>query len=420
MLLGMKQFWRLHAGAPFFALPMDGPAQHSQTPKKLDDVVRIGVLTDLSGPYSDYTGNGSVEAVRMAAEDFGGKVAGKRIDVVIADHQNNADIASTKAREWFGEGGVDMILDLVGSPTALAVSEIGRQKQRVVMVTGAYSSRLTNDACSPFTVHYQIDNIALASVPKLLMQHGACSWYFIAGDNAFSKAMKEDASAGIVASNGKILASAEHPSNASDFSSYIQQAQSSGAKMIAIADAGGDMINAVKAANESGVTTSSNQSLVAMLLSLIDVHLLGLPLTQNIYTIESFYWDTDDETRQFAQRFYKRMATMPTAIQAANYSATLTYLKAVATTGTNDSAAVMKQMKSTPVDDIYVRHGTIREDGRLMKELYLVQVKTPSESKKPWDYYNIRAVVQADAAFQALSKSTCPTVAKTQTVAPTR
>lgn len=420
MLLGVKQFLWLYSFTPFYALPIDGQAQYSKTPKISDDVVRIGVLTDLSGPYSEYTGKGSVEAVRMAAEDFGGKVAGKCIDIVIADHQNNADIASTKANEWFGEGRIDMILDLVGSPTALAVSEIGRQKQRVVMVTGAYSSRLTNDACSPFTVHYQIDNIALASVPKLLVQHGAGSWYFIAGDNAFSKAMEEDASAGIVASNGKILGRTEHPSNASDFSSYIQQAQSSGAKMIAIADAGGDMISAIKAANESGVTTSGNQSVVAMLLSLTDVHRLGLPLTQNIYTIESFYWDTDDETRQFAQRFYKRMAKMPTAIQAANYSATLTYLKAVAATGTDDSATVMKQMKGTPVNDIYVHHGTIREDGRLMKELYLVQVKTPSESKKPWDYYNTRGVVQADAAFQKPSKLTCPAVVQTQAVAPTR
>ncbi len=336
----------------------------------------------------------------MAAEDFGGEVAGKRINIVIADHQNNADIASTIASEWFDEGGVDMILDLVGSPTALSVSEIGRQRQRVVMVTGAYSSRLTDDARSPFTVHYQIDNIALASVPKLLAQHGAGSWYFISGNNAFSKAMEHDARAGIVASNGKILGSAEYPPNASDFSPYIQQAQSSGAKMIAIVDAGGDMISAVKAANESRVTTSGNQSVVAMLLSLTDVHRLGLPLTQNIYTIESFYWDTDDETREFAQRFHKRIVSMPTAIQAANYSATRTYLKAVAATGTNDSATVMKQMKSTPVDDIYVHHGTIREDGRLMKELYLVQVKTPSESKGPWDYYNTRAVVPADEAFK--------------------
>jgi branched-chain amino acid transport system substrate-binding protein len=413
MFLGMKQFWWLYSCAPFFALPIDEQAQYSQTEKPSDDVVRIGILTDLSGPYSDYTGKGSVEAVRMAVEDFGGKVAGERIDIVIADHRNNPDTASAKAYEWFGEGGVDMILDLVGSPIALAVSEIGRQKQRVVMATGAYSSRLTNDACSPFTVHYQIDNIALASVPKLLVQYGADSWYFIVGDSAFSKAIEEDARAGIVASNSKILGSAEHSSNASDFSSYIRQAQSSGAKMIAIADAGGDMIRAVKAANELGVTTSDNQSVVAMLLSLVDVHLQGLPLTQNIYTIESFYWDTDDETRKFAQRFYKRMARMPAAIQAANYSATLTYLKAVAAAGTADSAVVMKQMKSTPVNDIYVRHGTIREDGRLMKELYLVQVKTPSESRKPWDYYNIRAVVKADAAFQALSKSTCPTVVQT-------
>ncbi|WP_345817068.1 ABC transporter substrate-binding protein (plasmid) [Paraburkholderia sp. PREW-6R] len=414
MSFRMKQLAHLSACATFAVLSID---TFAQTSRISDDVVRIGVLTDLSGIYSDFAGKGSVEAVRMAVEEFGGKVAGKPIDVVFADHQNKADIASTKAREWFDQQHVDMITDLVGSSPSLAVVEIGRQKQRVVMVTGAYSSRLTNDACSPYTVHYQIDTVALASTPKLLVQHGADSWYFITADSAFGKAMEQDATAVIVANKGRVVGSAKHPFNASDFSSYVTQAQASGAKMIALADAGGDMINAVKAANEFGVTKSGKQSVVAMAFLLTDVHSLGLPLAQNLYTIEGFYWDTDDKTRQFAQRFYKRMNKMPTAIQAAAYSATLTYLKAVAATGTDDSAAVMKQMKSAPVDDLYAHHGTIREDGRLMKDLYLVQVKTPAESKKPWDYYNIRAVIPADQAFQPLSKSTCPLVTKTRSVA---
>lgn len=388
---------------------------HAQTPKISDDVVRIGVLTDLNGLYSDFAGKGSVEAVRMAAEDFGGKVAGKPIDVVVADHQNKADVASTKAREWFDQGKVDMITDLVGSSPSLAVVEVARQKQRVVMVTGAYSSRLTNDACSPYTVHYQIDTAALASTPKLLVQRGADSWYFITADSAFGKAMESDATAVIVGNKGKVVGSAKHPFNASDFSSFVLQAQASGAKMVALADAGGDMINAVKSANEFGLTKSGKQSVVAMAFLLTDVHSLGLPLAQNLYTIEGFYWDADAKTRAFSERFYKRVNKMPTAIQAAAYSATLTYLKAVAATGSDDSAIVMKQMKSTPVDDIYAQHGTIREDGRLIKDLYLVQVKTPGESKRPWDYYNIRAVVKGGDAFQPLAKSTCPTIMKAQT-----
>lgn len=390
---------------------------YAQTPKISDDVVRIGVLTDLTGLYSDFAGKGSVEAVRMAAEDFGGKVAGKPIDVVVGDHQNKADVASMKAREWFDQGKVDMITDLVGSSPSLAVVEIGRQKQRVVMVTGAYSSRLTNDACSPYTVHYQIDTVALASTPKLLVQHGADSWYFITADSAFGKAMESDATAVIVGNKGKVVGSVKHPFNASDFSSIVLQAQASGAKMIALADAGGDMINAVKTANEFGITKSGKQSVVAMAFLLTDVHSLGLPLAQNLYTIEGFYWDADAKTRQFSERFYKRMNKMPTAIQAAAYSATLTYLKAVAATGSDDSAIVMKQMKSAPVDDIYAQHGTIREDGRLIKDLYLVQVKTPAESKRPWDYYNIRATVKGADAFQPLSKSTCPMITKAQTAA---
>ncbi|KQR77160.1 ABC transporter permease [Burkholderia sp. Leaf177] len=395
------------------SLSLSCTAAFAQNPRISDDVVRIGVLTDLTGLYSDFSGKGSVEAVRMAVEDFGGTVAGKKIDVVYADHQNKADVASSKAREWFDQGHVDMITDLVGSSPSLAVVEIGRQKQRVVMVTGAYSSRLTNDACSPYTVHYQIDTVALASTPKLLVKRGGDSWFFITADSAFGKAMEKDATAVIVGNKGKVLGSAKHPFNASDFSSFMLQAQASGAKMIALADAGGDMINAVKAANEFGVTRSGKQSVVAMAFLLTDVHSLGLPLAQNLYTIEGFYWDANAETRKFSERFFKRMNKMPTAIQAAGYSATLTYLKAVKATGTDDSAIVMKQMKSAPVNDIYAHNGTIREDGRLLKDLYLVQVKTPAESKKPWDYYNIRATVPAADAFQPLSSSTCPMITKT-------
>ncbi|MES2535720.1 MAG: ABC transporter substrate-binding protein, partial [Pseudomonadota bacterium] len=281
-------------------------------------VVKIGVLTDLNAMYSDFAGKGSVEAVKMAVEDFGGSIAGKKIEVVSADHQNKADIASSKAREWFDAGQVDMITDLVGSSPSLAVVEVGKQKQRVIMVTGAYSSRLTNDSCSPYTVHHQIDTVALASTPKLLVKQGADSWYFITADYAFGHAMERDATEVIKASNGKVLGSIKHPFNAPDFSSFVTQAQASGAKMIALANAGGDMINAIKAANEFGIGKTSKQNIVAMAFLLTDVHSLGLPLAQGLYTIEGFYWDADAQTRKFAERFYKRMNKMPTAPETAS------------------------------------------------------------------------------------------------------
>lgn len=384
----------------------------AQSPGISGDVVKIGVLTDLSGIYSDFSGKGSVEAVKMAIEDVGGTVAGKKIEVVSADHQNKADIASAKAREWFDSDKVDMITDLVGSAPALSVVEIGRQKERVVMVTGAYSSRLTNESCSPYSVHYQIDTVALASTPKLLVKQGADTWYFISADYAFGQAMERDATEAIKAANGKVLGSTKHPFNAPDFSSYMLQAQASGAKMIALANAGGDMINAVKGAKEFGIAASGKQNVVAMAFLLTDVHSLGLLTAQGLYTIEGFYWDADAETRKFAERFFKRMNKMPTAIQAAGYSATLTYLKAIQATGTDDAATVMKQMKSAPVNDIYATNGKIREDGRLLKDLHLVQVKKPSESKKAWDYYNVRATVPAEDAFQPLSKSACSFIQK--------
>lgn len=375
-----------------------------------DDVVRVGVLTDLSGQNSDFAGMGSVEAARLAAEDMGGMAAGKKIEVVYTDHLNKADVASVKARKWFDVDGVDMITDLVSSPTSLAVVEIGREKKRITMVTGGYSSRLTNDDCSPYSVHYQIDTIALANTPRLLTKNGADTWFFVTADYAFGRSMEKDATAMIEAENGKVIGSVKHPFNNSDFSSYLVQAQASGAKMVALANAGGDMINSVKAANEFGLTKSANQSVTAMAFLLTDVHALGLEMAQNLYTIEGFYWDSNPETRKFSERFYKRMNKMPSAIQAATYSATLTYLRAVDAAGTDDAAVVMKQMKSTPVNDFFAPNGTIREDGRLLKDLYVVQVKKPSESKKPWDYYNIRATVPAAEAFQPLAKSTCPYV----------
>ncbi|QAA92650.1 ABC transporter substrate-binding protein [Pollutimonas thiosulfatoxidans] len=380
---------------------------HGQAIPVSDDVVRLGVLTDLSGLNSDFAGKGSVEAVKLAIEDMGGSVAGKKIDVIYADHLNKADVASATARKWLDTEGVDMITDLVSSPTSLAVVDVGRQKRKITMVTGGYSSRLTNEDCSPYNVHYQIDTVALANTPRLLTERGAKSWYFVTADYAFGRSMEKDATAMIEAAGGKVVGSVYPPFNNTDFSSYMLQAQSSGAQMIALANAGGDMINSVKAANEFGLTLSDKQSVMAMAFLLTDVHALGLDMAQNLYTIEGFYWDSNEETRKFAQRFFDRMNKMPSAIQAATYSSALTYLKAVEAAGTDDAQTVMEQMKSAPINDIYATNGKIREDGRLLKDLYVVQVKTPAESKKAWDYYHIRATVPAAEAFQPLSQSTC-------------
>ncbi|WP_076997925.1 ABC transporter substrate-binding protein [Variovorax sp. KK3] len=377
-----------------------------------DDVIRIGVLTDLSGLFSDFAGKGSIAAVKMAVDEMGGQINGRKIEIVTADHQNKADVASAKAREWFDSQKVDMITDLVGSAPSLAVAEIGKQKQKVVMVSGAYSPRLTNESCSPTTAHWQLDTVALASTPKFLVKQGMDSWYFVSADYAFGQAMEQDATKVIEAAGGKVVGSVKHPFNAPDFSSYMLRAQSSGAKAIALANAGGDMINAVKAANEFGVNKSGKQNVIAMAFLLTDVHALGLPLAQGLYTIEGFYWDSDPASRQFGERFYKEVKKMPTAIQAAGYSAALTYLKAVKAAGTDDALTVMKQMRSMPIEDVYAGRATLREDGRLMKDMMLVQVKKPGDSKKPWDYYDIRAKVTAEEAFQPLSKSACPTVQK--------
>lgn len=401
-----------HSIATAAAMLAASTAVQAQGPGISDDVIRIGVLTDLSGQYSDFAGKGSIEAVKMAIEEMGGAVGDRKIEIVSADHQNKADVASAKAREWFDSQKVDMITDLVGSAPSLAVAEIGKQKQKVVMVSGAYSPRLSNESCSPTTAHWQIDTVALASTPKFLVKQGLDTWFFVSADYAFGQAMQKDATAVIEQAKGRVLGSVKHPFNASDFSSFMLQAQASGAKAIALANAGGDMINAVKAANEFGITKSTKQSVIAMAFLLTDVHSLGLPLAQGLYTIEGFYWDTDAESRSFGERFYKRVNKMPTAIQAAGYSAALTYLKAVKASGTDDALAVMKQMRSMPIDDVYARRATLREDGRLMKDMMLVQVKKPAESKKPWDYYNIRAKVTAEEAFQPLSKSTCPGVDK--------
>jgi len=391
------------------ALPVTAPAQE----KISDGVVKIGLILDMSSLYADITGEGSVTAARMAIEDFGGKVLGKPIELVYADHQNKADIAANKAREWFDQDKVDAIMDVAASATALAVVEVARAKNRIVVFNGPGSVRLTNEACSPVTVHYTYDTYALANgTGRAVVKNGGDTWFFITADYAFGQALEKDTTDVVKAEGGRVLGSVRHPLNASDFSSFLLQAQASNAKVIGLADAGGDFINAMKAASEFGITKSGKQSLAGLLVYINDIHSLGLKTTQGLYLTEAFYWDLNDETRKWSRRFFERMKKMPNMSQAGVYSTTLHYLKAVKAAGTDDTAAVMKKMREMPINDFFAKNGRIREDGRMMHDMYLFEVKKPSESLTPWDYYKLKATIPADQAFQPLSRSACPLVRK--------
>lgn len=378
-----------------------------------DDAIRIGVLTDMSGLYSDQNGAGSVTAVKMAVQDFGGKVLGKRIEVIYGDHQNKADVAATLAREWFDTKKVDMIANLGPSNTALAIVDVAKQKNRIAISTGAAATRLTNEGCTPNSIHYVYDTYSLANgTGNALTRQGGKSWYFITADYVFGQALEKDASEIVKASGGKVLGSSRHPVNTSDFSSFILSAQSSGAGVIALANAGGDTINALKAINDFQITKSGKQSVAALVLFLTDVHALGLPMTQGLLLTTAFYWDRTEETRKWSKRYFEQMKRMPTDAQAGDYSSTLHYLKAVQAAGTNEAGAVMAKMKATRINDMFATNGRIREDGRMVHDMYLAQVKTPAESKSPWDYFAIKAVIPGEEAFQPLAKSACPLVKK--------
>jgi branched-chain amino acid transport system substrate-binding protein len=378
-----------------------------------DDVVKIGLILDMTSLYSDITGEGSVTAARMAIEDFGGKVLGKPIELVYADHQNKPDIAASKAREWFDKEKVDAIMDVAASATALAVVEVAKQKNRIAVFNGPGSVRLTNEACSQVTVHYTYDTFALANgTGRAVVKAGGDSWFFVTADYAFGHALEKDTSDVVKELGGRVLGSARHPLNASDFSSFLLQAQASGAKVIGFANAGGDFINAMKAASEFGIAQSGRQSLAGLLVYINDIHALGLKTTQGLLLTEAFYWDANDETRAWSRRFFERMKKMPNMSQAGLYSSILHYLKAVKAAGTDDTAAVMKKMKETPVNDFFAKNGHIREDGRMVHDMYLFEVKKPSESNAPWDYYKLKATIPAEQAFQPLAKSTCPLIKK--------
>jgi branched-chain amino acid transport system substrate-binding protein len=367
------------------------------------DVVKIGVLTDLSGLYSDIGGQGSVLAAQMAVEDFGGRVG--------ADHQNKADVGAQKAREWIDRDGVDMITDSLNSAVAIATSKVVAEKKRIMINTGAASTRLTNEDCTPYTVHHTYDTYALANgTGKAVVKQGGDTWFFLTADYAFGHSLEKDTSDVVKANGGKVLGQVRHPLNASDFSSFLLQAQSSKAKIVGLANAGGDTINSIKAANEFGVT--KNQSLAGLLVFITDVHSLGLPATQNMYVTEAWYWDLNDETRRWSKRFFEKHKKMPSMVHAGVYSGTMMYLNAIKATGTDDADTVMKWLRANKHSDMFGKNMVLREDGRLVHDMYLLQVKKPAESKSPWDYYNVRATIPAAEAFQPLAQSRCPLVKK--------
>ncbi|WP_374494294.1 ABC transporter substrate-binding protein [Zoogloea sp.] len=375
-------------------------------------VVKIGVLTDLSGTYSDLAGSGAVLATKMAVEDFIAKEKPNfKIEVVSADHQNKADIASNKAREWFEREGVDTATELVTTSVALAVMKIAKEKDRIALMSGPASTPITNEQCNDVTVHYTYDTYALANgTAKAVTKQGGKSWFFLTADYAFGQALEKDASAVVSANGGKVLGSVRHPFPGSDFSSFLLKAQSSGAQVIGLANAGADTTNAIKQAAEFGITPT--QSLAGLLMFITDIHSLGLKTTQGMYLTEGFYWDLNDETRAWSKRFFGVQKKMPTMVQAGQYSSVYHYLKAVKAAGTDDTKKVMAQMKKMPINDFFAKNGQIRDDGRMVHDMYLMQVKKPAESKYPWDYYNVRQVIPAAEAFQPLAQSRCPLVKK--------
>jgi branched-chain amino acid transport system substrate-binding protein len=375
------------------------------------NVVKVGVLTDMSGLYSDIGGQGSVVAAQMAVDDFGGKVKGAKVEVVGADHQNKADVASSKVRQWIDRDGLDMVTDALNSAVALATAKVVAEKKRILIDTGAASTRLTNEECTPYTIHHTYDTYSLANgTGRAVVKQGGDSWFFLTADYAFGHSLEKDTADVVKASGGKVLGAVRHPLSASDFSSFLLQAQASRAKIVGLANAGGDTINSIKGANEFGLT--KNQTLAGLLVFVTDVHSLGLTATQGMYVTEGWYWDLNDDTRKWAKRFFDKTRKMPSSNQAGVYSAVTMFLKAVDATGTDDADAVMAWLRKNPQTDVFGKNMTLRQDGRLLHDMYLFQVKKPAESKGAWDYYHVRQVIPADQAFQPLSASRCPLIKK--------
>jgi branched-chain amino acid transport system substrate-binding protein len=370
------------------------------------DVIRIGFITDLSGLYADIDGPAGAEAIRMAIADLGGAVAGKKIELLVADHQNKPDVAAAKAREWFDTQGVDMLVGGTNSGTALAMAKVAQEKKKLFIAIGAGTSALTNEQCNAYTIHYAYDTVALAKgTGGAVVKAGGKSWYFLTADYAFGASLQNDTANVVKAAGGTVVGSVKHPLSASDFSSFLLQAQGSKAQILGLANAGGDTINAIKAANEFGITKS--MKLAGLLVFINDIHSLGLKSTQGMYLTDSWYWNKDAETRTWSRKFFEKLKRMPSSLQAADYSAASQYLQAVKATGTDDSDKVSAQMKKTKINDIFAKGGYIREDGRMIHDMYLMQVKTPEKSVEPWDYYNVVETIKGEAAFTTKAESKC-------------
>src|SRR3979490_2277184 len=399
---------RVAAGIFAVALAMSSTSALAQAKPPL----KLGGILDMSGLYAALTGPGSEMAAKMAVEDFGGEVLGRKVEIVVADHLNKADLAASIARDMLDNQGVEMIFDVAASATALAAGEIAKARNKIVIFTSPGSIRLSNEACGRYTVHYVFDTFAQANVTGLAaVKQGLDSWFFLTADYAFGQDLEKDTTNVVLKNGGKVLGSVRHPLNTSDFSSYLLQAQSSKAKVIGLANAGGDTINAIKQAAEFGLM-KGGQKLSPLLAFVTDIDSVGLETAQGLLLAEAFYWDLNDDTRAFSKRFMERVKRVPTAAQVGVYSSVTHYLKAVKAAGNTDAAPGMKIMKDTPINDVFAKNGRIREDGRMVHDMYLFEVKKPSESKGRWDDYKLLATIPGTDAFQSLQLSRSPLVKK--------
>jgi len=370
------------------------------------DVIKIGLITDMSGVYADVDGPAGAEAVKMAIADLGGAINGKKVEFLVADHQNKADIAASKAREWFDQQGVDMLIGGTNSGANLAMAKVAAEKKKVFFSVGAGTARLTNEDCTPYTVHYAYDTIALArGTGGAIVKQGGKDWYFLTADYAFGASLEKDTADVVKASGGNVKGAVKHPLSASDFSSFLLQAQSSKAQILGLANAGGDTINAIKAANEFGINKS--MKLAGLLMFITDIHSLGLNLTQGMFLTDGWYWDQNADSRAWSKKFFDKIKRMPTMLHAADYSVTYQYLNAVKATGSDDGDKVMEQLKKTKINDMFAKNGVIRPDGRMVHDMYLMEVKKPSESKYPWDYYKVVQTIPGDQAYATKAESKC-------------
>ena len=375
-----------------------------------DDIIKIGVLNDQSGLYADLGGPGAAIAARMAVEDAGSMVLGKPVEIVVADHQNKADIGAAIARRWFDTERVDLVIGFDNSAVARAVEQLAAERNRIAIAGAVGSTAFTGKACTPTEASWIYDSYALTtSLARAVVAEGRDTWFFVTVDYAFGHSLEADAASAVRAAGGRVLGSVRHSLGTADFSSYLLQAQASGAKVVALANGGGDMVNAIKQAGEFGLARGG-QTVVALLVFITDVHSMGLQTAQGLKFVTAFYWDRDDDSRAWSRRFLARHGRMPTMAQASVYSAIRHYLKAIATAGTDDATAVMAKMRELPVDDFYARNGRLREDGRLVHDMYFAEVKTPAESKEPWDDYKILGTIPGASAFRSLEDGGCPLV----------